>query len=59
MVYTTSLVAQMVKNLSTCSAGDLGAISGLGRCPEEGKGTPLQYSGLENPMDCMDYGVAK
>ena len=43
----------------TCSVGHLGAISGLGRCPEEGKGTPLQYSGLENPMDYIDYGVAK
>ena len=36
---------------SACSAGDLGLISGLGRCPGEGNGNPLQYSGLENPMD--------
>ena len=34
---------------STCSAGDLGSIPGLGRSP--GKGNPLQCSGLENPMD--------
>ena len=33
---------------STCSVGDLGSIPGLGRSPEEGKGYPLQYSGLEN-----------
>ena len=33
---------------STCNAGDLGLIPGLGRSPEEGKGYPLQYSGLEN-----------
>ena len=31
--------------------GDLGSIPGLGRCPEEGNGYPLQYSGLENSMD--------
>ena len=36
---------------SACSAGDLGLISGLGRSPGEGKGSPLQYSGLENSMD--------
>ena len=33
---------------SACSAGDLGSIAGLGRSPGEGKGSPLQYSGLEN-----------
>ena len=32
---------------STCNAGDLGSIPGLGRTPGEGKGYPLQYSGLE------------
>ena len=31
--------------------GDLGSIPGLGRSPGEGKGYPLQYSGLENPTD--------
>ena len=35
-----------------CNAGDLGSNPGLGRCPGEGKGYPLQYSGLENSMDC-------
>ena len=30
---------------STCNAGDLGSIPGLRRCPGEGKGYPLQYSG--------------
>ena len=35
---------------STCNMGDLGLIPGLGRCPGEGKGSPLQYSGLENSM---------
>ena len=36
---------------STCNAGDLGTIPGLGISPTEGKGYPLQYSGLENSMD--------
>ena len=36
---------------SSCDAGDLGSIPGLGRCPGEGKGYPLQYSGLENSVD--------
>ena len=31
--------------------GDLGSVPGLGRFPGEGKGYPLQYSSLENPMD--------
>ena len=38
---------------SACNAGDLGSIPGLGRSPGEGKGNPLQYSGLENSMDCI------
>ena len=41
---------------SACNAGDLGLIPGLGRSPGEGKGYPLQYSGLENSMDCMEWG---
>ena len=84
---------------STCNAGDLGSIPGLGRSPGEGIGYPLQYSwnslvaqlvknppamrktwirplgwedplekgkcypiqysGLENSMDCILHGVAK
>ena len=38
---------------SACSVEDLGSIPGLGRSPGEGKGYPLQYSGLENSMDCI------
>ena len=41
---------------SACNAGDVGLIPELGRSPGEGKGYPLQYSGLENSMD-MDYTV--
>ena len=44
---------------STCNVGYLGSIPGLGRSPGEGKGYPLQYSGLENSMDCTVHGVAK
>ena len=44
---------------SACNAGDLGSIPGLGRCPGDGKGYTLQYSGLENPMDCIVHGVTK
>ena len=49
---------------SACSVGELGSIPGLGRCPGEGNGNPLQYSCLENPIDrgarqAMAHGVAK
>ena len=36
---------------SACNAGDQGSIPGSGRSSGEGNGNPLQYSGLENPMD--------
>ena len=44
---------------STCNAGDVDSIPGLGRSPGEGKGYALQYSGLENSMDYKVHGVAK
>ena len=44
---------------SAYNAGDLGLIPGLGRSPEEGKGYPLQYFGLENSMDCIVHRVAE
>ena len=52
----------MVK--SACNAGDLGSIPGSGSSPGEGNGNPLQYSGLENPIDggaCQTtvHGIAK
>ena len=46
---------------SACNAGDIGdvgSVSGSGRSPGEGKVYPLQYSGLENSMDCV-LGAAK
>ena len=44
---------------SAYNAGELGSIPGLGRSPRKGKGYPLQYSGLENSMECLVHGVAK
>ena len=46
-----SLIAQLVKNLG--NVGDPDLIPGSGRSPGEGKGYPLQYSGLENSMDSL------
>ena len=42
---------------STCNAEDPGLIPGSERSPVEGIGYPLQYSGLENSMDCIVHGV--
>ena len=44
---------------SACNAGDPGSIPGLGRSPGEGKGYPLQYSGLENSMDCIESDFSR
>ena len=41
---------------SACKAGDLCSVPGLGRSPEKGTSSPLQYSGLEN---CMHRGVCR
>ena len=53
-----------VSKESACNAGDPGLIPGLGRSPGEGNSNPLQYFGLENPMDKVAwrttvYGVAR
>ena len=40
----------VVKN-PPANAGDVGSVLGSGRSPGEGKGNPLQYSCLGNPMD--------
>ena len=42
---------------SACNAGDLGSVPGLRRCPGEGKGYPLQDSGLESSVQCIVPGV--
>ena len=44
---------------SACNAGDLGSIPGFASSSGEGNGYPLQYSGLENSMDCIVHGVTK
>ena len=44
---------------SAYNAGDLGSIPGLGRFSGEGKGYPLQCSGLENSMNYTVHGVTK
>ena len=43
---------------SACDEGDLGSIPGSGRSLEEGNGYPLQHSGLENSMDCINKILA-
>ena len=55
---SVSPVAQLVKNLPVMRI-DLGLIPELGRSPGEGDGYPLQYSGLENSMDCIVHGGHK
>ena len=44
---------------SACNAGDLCSNPRLGRSTGEGNSYPLQYSGLENSMDCVVHGVTK
>ena len=55
-VIKASLVVQLVKNLPAMWET---WVWYLGGSPGEGKGYPLQYSGLENSMDCIVHGVAK
>ena len=57
-VLWVSLIAQLVKNLHAMQETRVRFL-GQGRSPGEGIGYPLQYSGLENSMDCIVYGVAK
>ena len=44
---------------SVWNVGDLGSVPGLGKSPRGRNGYPLQYSCLENSMDCIVQGVAK
>ena len=44
---------------SACNVGDLGWIPELGRSSGDGKGYPLQDSGLESSIDCIVHGVAE
>jgi len=58
-IYRASQVALVVKNLPVNAEDPRGegSISGWGRCPGEGNGTPLQYSCLENPTDRGAWGL--
>ena len=53
-----SFVAQLVNNLPAMQETWVQPL-GWEDFPGEGKGYPLQYSGLENPMDCIIHGVAE
>ena len=45
---------------STCNSGELDSVPGMEKSPGEGKGYPLQYSGLKNnSTDCIVLGVAE
>ena len=60
----TTLVAQMVKRLSTMRETQVHSLGWEDDLPGEGNGNPLQYYCLENPMDrgawqATVHGVAK
>ena len=58
-MYLMGFPGSSVGKESTCNAGDPGSIPGSGRSAGGGKGYPLQYSGLENSMDCIVHGVTE
>ena len=57
--YWTFLVAQLVKNLPAMQETWVRFLGWEDPLEKEGNGYPLQYSGLENSMDCIVHGVAK
>ena len=59
MLYSMGFPCGSASKEFTCNAGELSLDPRLGRSPGERKGYPLQYSGLENSMDCTVHGVAK
>ena len=59
-ILTTFLyLCSSVGKESAYNEGAPAFIPGLGRSPGEGNGYPLQYSGLENSMDCRVHGVTE
>ena len=56
---TEQLSLHFKVKVSASNVGNPGFIPGSGRSPGEGKGYPLQYSGLKNSMDCIVHGVTK
>ena len=59
MVQVWGFVGGSAGKESACNEGDLGSVPRLGRSPGEGNHYSLQYSGLENSMDCIVHGVTK
>ena len=53
-----SIVAQLVKNLPAMLETWVQSL-GWEDSPGEGNNYPLQYSGLENSMNCIVHGVTK
>ena len=56
--FRVSLVAQLVKNLPAMQETPVQFLVS-GRSAGEGIGYPIQYSGLENSVDCIVHGVTK
>ena len=57
--YIMGFPGSSVGKESACNAGDLGQSLNWEDSPGEGNGYPLQYSGMENSMDCIVHGVAE
>ena len=58
-VYKSGFPDSSVGKESACNAGDPHLIPGSGISSGERIGYPLQYSSLENSMDCIVHGVTK
>ena len=59
LIYNMGFPCGSTGKESACNVESLGSVSELGRPPGEGKGYLLQYSGLENSMDCIVHGITK
>ena len=57
--FTVEYDVQLVKNPPAMQETLVLFLGLSGRSPGEGKGYPVQYSGLKNSMDCIVHGVAK
>ena len=55
----TGFPSSLAGKESTCNAGHPSSIPGLGRSSGEGNSYPLQFSVLENSMDCVVHRVTK
>ena len=59
LINLSAVLLASVGKEPACNAEDPSSISGSGRSAGEGIGYSLQYSGLENSMDCIVHGVTK